>query len=238
MDAATRVPNGTSRTAALSGVLLPGVYAWSATVAAPAFDHGGLTTVGPALAALLALGAGVALVRRAPRVGRALGVLGFAVLSAATWCGLGDELSVEWLDPWRGGFGALGWLLMAQGWGGLSTGSREPPSEAPREGAGFPLEPRRRLPATIGSLLVAALLGAIGPLAAAWTVTRPEHAFMAHATAVLAAIGMLTVGGTVALTRLTAPVVALPALRLRGAASALTLLVVGLAGGLLWALLA
>ncbi|MBN2191624.1 MAG: hypothetical protein JW751_02310 [Polyangiaceae bacterium] len=234
MDLSVTPPPWWSRLAPLANVLAPGIYAWGATVAAPAFGgDGGLGSRLMALAALVALVAGAALALCHPPLGRGVGIAGFALLSLLTWVMVRDSLAVDRIDPVRGCLGGLGWMLTAIGWGGLRTEESAPEEQ---DMAVSPLEPRKRLAASTWLVLAIAFAGALGPLVMAWSVDRTEHALLAQTVAVLAAIGMATAGGLVAVDRLSIRVPVESGARLRHARLPLALLIFGLGGGLLWSL--
>lgn len=223
------------RLASAANVLLPGTYAWGATVASPGFASGGGARVA-AGAALAALWVGAGLAPFYPRVGRALGITVFAGASLLTWTLARDAISVERIDAVRGCLGGLGWLLTMLGWGAMRAEAGVPAGNAHARPS--PLEPRRSLPLTSWLLVGVAFSAAAGPLVAAWSVARAEHALLAQAAAVLAAIALVTVGGLAAVERNQASPVGAPSVRLRGARGGLALLVLGLSGGLLWRLFA
>ncbi len=223
------------RLASAANVLLPGTYAWGATVASPGFASGvgARVAAGVAIAALW-LGAGLAPFW--PRVGRALGITVFAGASLLTWTLAREAIAVDRIDVVRGCLGGLGWSLTMLGWGALRI--EGPASPENTDASQAPLEPRRSLPITSRLLLGVAFVGAVGPLVAAWSVARAEHALLAQAAAVLAAIALVTVGGLAAVDGEQARTAGEPMVRLRGAGGGLVLLILGLSGGLLWSLFA
>lgn len=184
----------------LAAILLPGAYAWGATVAWPAFAARAPAPVARLAAALafVALASGPLIARRWLGFGRAVGVLGFAGLSAAAWGVLGDELRPPSLDPVRAALGALGWGLFALGWGNF-PGRDHLPEDDPHALLASRQPPRARLPLAVqfgtGALFAAAL--ALPFLA--WRVERPGVALLAHAAALAAAVALLSVGTRVLL---------------------------------------
>ncbi len=182
-------------------LLIPGVYAWLATVASP--------TLGPeappiakltAFCALVALVAGPYLAVDRPRLGRGVGVSLFVALCSVTWLLLADEISVDRLEPVQAALGGLGWAAFTFGWGSLRQLGAVP-EDHPNVLAGAALTARASLPK--GALLVLGLsiLGAISCLALAWRVPTPDHALLAHAAAVACAIALLGGGAKVATLR-------------------------------------
>lgn len=184
-----------------ANVLLPGLYAWAATVAQPAMARGspvmGRVT---ALLALACLILGTVLAVEHPRPGRVLGILGFAVLSVGTWALLGHRVGVEQLEPVRACLGAVGWMLFAFGWGAVRTVGSVPEDD-PNVVSGPPLRARGGLPSFANWVLGLAVTCALLPVLLAWRVTRPDHALFAHAGAALAAMATVTVGGIIAVER-------------------------------------
>jgi hypothetical protein len=181
-------------------LFVSGLYAWLATVGAPTIGRGDLGAHLSAAGALILLVGGLLVAPRFPRVGRAVTMGGFVGLSVLTWVLLGDLLEVNQLEPVRAASGALGWVLFAFGWGAVRNVHSVPEND-PRVIAGQPLAPRRALPPTTYVVFGLALLGALAPWLLAWRVTRPEHALFAHATALLCAIAMVSVGAQVSVQR-------------------------------------
>ena len=218
-------------------LLVPGVYAWLATVLSPTLGREAPSSARvSAFAALVALVAGPYLAVVHPRLGRAVGVFLFVTLCSVTWLFLGSELEVERLDPLQAALGALGWAAFAFGWGSLRQLGTVP-EEHPNVLGGTSLRPREALP--IGALPVLALsiAGAAGCLALAWRVARPDHSLLAHAAAVACAIAILSAGAKVAIGRGGTQEVQ-PASRRVGAASrSLGALLVCVFAGLFWTVL-
>jgi hypothetical protein len=216
-----------------ANVLLPGVYAWAATVLYPVSLHGAsVPSRISSGAALLSLLAGVALAGRRAALGRALGLHGFVALCVFTWILLGSMVAVDRLEPTKAALGALGWVLFAFGWGG----SREPehvPEDDPRALPGEPLEPRGRLPRGAVLVLGVATAGAALPLLFAWRVTRSAHALFAHAVAIGCAVALVSAGAEVAVRRGKWAPVEPQMRRLGGAAASLTLLSIVLIVGII-----
>jgi hypothetical protein len=189
----------------LATVLLPGLYAWGATVAWPAFSKPAFSApaVSP-LARLAAIGAALCLLsgpwlaRRHPLVGRATGVLGFVGLSAAAWGALDMELRAPRLDPVRAALGAFAWGLFALGWGSY-PGRKRLPEDDPHALLALRLRPRATLPAGTGLAFGALLLLALSLPALAWRVSRAGVALLAHAVALAGAVALLSVGSRVLL---------------------------------------
>jgi hypothetical protein len=184
---------------AVAAVLLPGLYAWGATVAWPAFTTRSTSLparIG-ALGAVVTLLLGLGLARRYPVLGRAIGVLGCLGCSAISWGALGNVLRVPPLDPVRAALGALAWGLFALGWGAFpgTLGTQGEPAAASR------LPSRGQLPLTtrLGFGLLVGVAVALPLLA--WRVERPGVALLAQAAALAASVALLNVGTRVLLLR-------------------------------------
>jgi hypothetical protein len=182
-------------------LLIPGVYAWLATVASPTLGREAppiskLT----AFSALIALVAGPYLAVERPRLGRGVGISLFVALCSVTWLVLADEISIDRIEPVQAALGGLGWAAFAFGWGSLRQLGAVP-EDHPNVLAGAALAARGTLPKGALFVLGLSILGAISCLALAWRVPRPDHALLAHAAAVACAIALLGGGAKVATLR-------------------------------------
>ena len=209
VDAAPSAADGNAELAAqarpfelggLATILLPGIYAWGATVAWPAFALSGTSPVARTAAGVAAilLFSGPLVARRHLRSGRALGVLGFVGASAAAWGALDAAIRPPQLDTVRGALGALAWGLFALGWGTF-PGRTRLPEEDPHAIASGRLAPRARLPKSISFAFSALLAAALALPLLAWRVERPGVALLAQAAALAASVGLLGVGSRVLL---------------------------------------
>jgi hypothetical protein len=186
--------------------------------------------------ALLALIAGPYLALSRPRLGRAVGVVGFVALCLLTWLLLGPFVDIDRLEPFQAALGGLGWVAFAFGWGTLrNLGSV--PEEHPNVLGGAPLHARGELPR--GALVVVSIsvLGALVCLVLAWRVDRVEHALLAHGCAIACAIALLTNGAKIAIARSGDRTPRTPQRRLAAASRPLAGLIFLLATGVVWALL-
>lgn len=178
-----------------AAILLPGAYAWGATVAVPTFSAGATASVArlAALLGLVALIAGPCIARRWLAFGRAVGILGFAGLSAATWGALDAELRPPRLEPVRSALGGLGWGLFALGWGNFPSRTRLPEDD-PHAVVAERLPPRARLPRETQVAYAMVLIAAVGLPVLAWRVERSGVALLAHALALAGAVALLSIG--------------------------------------------
>jgi hypothetical protein len=217
-------------------VLVPGLCAWSLTVAHPAAQSGAPTSARlTAFLALVALAAAPWFVRERPALARLLGIFVFVAFSALSWSLLSDELSVDRLDRLRAGLGGLGWLLYAFGWG--SFRGRGVPEDDPHFVPGTPLTPRARLSRVGLSVAVVAVASALALTALAFRVDRREQAVLAHAVATALALLVLAVGARIALAQGTRLELAPAPARLNAVAVPGAALAVLLGIGLIWAAL-
>lgn len=184
----------------LATILLPGIYAWGATVAWPAFASNGSSPVARtavAVAAIL-LFSGPLVARRHLRIGRALGVLGFVGASAAAWGALDTAIRPPQLDTVRGALGALAWGLFALGWGTF-PGRTRLPEEDPHAVLTGRLAPRARLPRSTSAAFAGLLATGLALPLLAWRVERPGVALLAQAAALAGSVALLGVGSRVLL---------------------------------------
>jgi hypothetical protein len=218
-------------------LLVPGGYAWLATVAAPAAARGApVIARASAMLALIALIAGPYLALARPRLGRAVGVVGFVALCMLTWLLLGSFVDIDRLEPFQAALGGLGWVAFAFGWGTLrNLGSV--PEEHPNVLEGAPLTARGELPRGALVVVTVSVLGALLCLTLAWRVERVEHALLAHGCAIGCAIALLTNGAKLAIVRSANTVERAPNRRFAAASRSLAGLMLLLATGAVWALL-
>ncbi len=172
-------------------VLLPGGYAWGATVAAVAFSSG---SAGAQLAALLALAAllvGARLARFHPRAGRMVGVVAFLALCLTAWGLSARELAAPRLDPTRAALGGLGWVLFVFGWGrvGERPGGTDPEPPLP-DGPVASIRISR-----VARLAVAPVIAAaVGLPLLAWRASGTSGSLLAHCAAIAGGMALVVVG--------------------------------------------
>lgn len=217
-------------------VLIAGLYAWVATVLLPAFSQpASLLARSSALAALVALLLGVALLTRVPVWGRLVTLIGFVGLSAVSWAALGDGLEIERMDPVRAALGGIGWMLFAFGWGAVRRPGAVPERD-PHVVAAPPLEPRTTLgwPSVVAFGLAFGL--GLGVWLLAFRVDDEERALLAHAAALACAVALISAGVRVSVGLGREHPLSRPLARLNAASTPLAgLLVLGMLGLLLWA---
>jgi hypothetical protein len=184
----------------LATILLPGVYAWGATVAWPAFASNGSSPLArtAAVVAALALLGGPLVARRFLRSGRALGVLVFVGASAAAWGALDAAIRPPQLDTVRAALGALAWGLFALGWGTF-PGRTRLPEDDPHAVLSGRLPPRARLPRSVALGFAGLLAAALALPLLAWRVERSGVALLAQAVALAGSVALLGVGSRVLL---------------------------------------
>jgi hypothetical protein len=220
-----------------TNMLLPGLLAWVATLASPSWERGvGALPRTTAVLALAAMVAGPLLTGRHPRLGRVLGIHATMALSVVTWLLLGSVVTVLHLEPVRSAIGAVAWVLFAFGWGAVRT-REHVPEDDPRVLPGAPLPSRDVLPMSAVVVLSIGVLGAAVPMFAAWRVTRPSHALLAHAVATICAIALVTSAARVAVDRKSYRPLTPPSARFSAAARPLSALAVAVALGFIWMLL-
>jgi hypothetical protein len=217
-----------------ASVALPGLYAWVTTVALPVAERQASAAArAAAYAALGALVVGVLLGLEHRRWARAVGGLGFVGLCVLSWILLGPLIDVGRLHPVRAACGGAGWALYAIGWGSAHP-SRMAAAAAEEPAGGSRLAARERLPRGAVAVLSIGIVGALLPWFSAWTVTRPEHAVLAHAVARVVAVLVVSAAANVALERERRLPLGRPRSRLRAAGRPLSALAFALAAGLIW----
>lgn len=220
-----------------TNMLLPGVFAWLVTVGIPAAERGVSIWVRVlSLLVLVPLIAGPFIAAKQPRLGSAIGVYGTMSLALVCWISLGAAVGVQHLDPVRSAIGSVGWVLFAFGWGSVRD-TRVIPEDDPRAILGPQLSPRQALPIGATVVLAFGILAATLPVFVAWRVARPSHALLAHASAILAAIGLVGSASKIASERQNWRPDPLPTARFARAVRPLTLLAVLLILRLIWTLL-
>ena len=178
--------------------VVPGLYAWLATVLAPVLPRGvSLAARGFASLALVALVGSFALSARWPRPARLLGVYGFAASCFGAWAGLGALLRTDQLDPVRGALGAVGFLLHALAWGAVP---REPDAEAlDNLVSGTPLSPRHKPVRAASVMLAVGIAVGLLPVALAFAAERQSASLLAHSAALGTAVLLIGASTDVAL---------------------------------------
>ena len=178
--------------------VVPGLYAWLATVLTPVLPRGAsLPARGFAALALAALVASCVLSTNRPRVARVLGVYGFVASCFGVWACLGPLLRTDQLDAVRGALGAVGFLLHALAWGNVT---REPDTGAADNLVpGTPLSPRHKSVRVASLVLGAGIAVALVPVALAFGVERQSASLLAHSAALGCAVALIGASTDVAL---------------------------------------
>ncbi|HEX2872354.1 MAG TPA: hypothetical protein VHP33_13890 [Polyangiaceae bacterium] len=178
--------------------IVPGLYAWLATVLAPAVPRGAsLAARTFALLAFSALVGSFVLATRRPRLARALGVYVFVACCFGAWACMGAQLRSDQLDAVRGALGAVGFLLHALAWG---AAPRDPDADVlDNLVPGTPLTARHKPVRAASLVLGAGIVAALAPVAVAFGVERQSASLLAHATALGAAVLLIGASTDVAL---------------------------------------
>jgi hypothetical protein len=178
--------------------VVPGLYAWLATVLAPVLPGGAsLPSRGFALLALLALAGSFMLSASRVRVARLLGVYGFVTCCFGAWACLGPLLRSDQLDAVRGALGAVGFLLHALAWGAAPKG---PDADAlDNLVPGTPLSPRHKPVRVASAVLAGGIAVGLVPVALAFAVERQGASLLAHSAALGASVLMIGASTDVAL---------------------------------------
>jgi hypothetical protein len=178
--------------------VVPGLYAWLATVLTPVLPRGAsLPARGFAAVALAALVGSFVLSANRPRLARVLGVYGFVACCFGVWACLGPLLRTDQLDAVRAALGAVGFLLHALAWGKVT---RELDADAVDNLVpGAPLSPRHK-PVRVASLVLGAGIAlALVPVALAFAVERQSASLLAHSAALGCAVALIGASTDVAL---------------------------------------
>jgi len=116
-----------------ANTVLPGLYAWLATVALPASQHGASASArASAGVALVSLLTAPVFATGRPLVGRALGIYGFIGGSLLTWLLLGASLVQSPGDPLLSALGAVAFCALRARLGLAATPRRRPGGRAQR----------------------------------------------------------------------------------------------------------
>ncbi len=211
---------------------MPGLYAWTVTVAPLAWAHDA-----PALARLAALIAPTILVAgaasgRSATQTRAAWLWGFVAACGVAWGLAPGTLGPRSLDPWRGMAGALGWGLFA-------AASASPPLDRDRVANPVlrderPDCPRRARGADGAAVTVGALIAVLLQLVG-WGVPDPERALLIRFVALVAGLAVMGAATDVALAWRSGPARRTAAPILRSAVLAALVLSILAAAGLLFA---
>lgn len=197
---------------------IPGIYAWSITVAPAAWARN--ATIPAKVASVIGVlalvtaplveASGRAKVAKdatsapdeAPKPGfrgwtsetwaRIWSVWGFVLSSAIVWALVPTALSAAKLDPIRGALGIVGWALFAFASAGPSL--RPDPDSVGRIVAGTALKPRSELPRGDGAYVAVGIAVALGMQLVGWGVPVPERAVLVRLVTV--ACGIAVVGAT------------------------------------------
>ncbi len=236
-----------SELGASAQALIPGLYAWSVTVAPVAWSRGA------PIAAKIAAVAGVLALMTAPAIeavggrsevphqsekpkgtpliwARFASVWGFALSSALVWTLAPTALSSSRLDGVRGVLGIIGWALFAFASAGPSLRRSEVTSSQLVTRTALP--PRSRLARGDGAYIAAGALLALGMQSVGWGVPVQERAVLVRLVTVACGISVLAATTSLALARHAPRKPASRGVRLRRALPWLVLLILFVASGI------
>lgn len=213
---------------------VPGLYAWGVTVAPAAWGRGGSAVAKTAaVAAVLALGAGIAGERLWGGRARVLCLWAFVLACALAWSAAPTALGPLRIDAPRGVAGMLGWALFA-------FASAAPALQSPRDGDRLVddavLPPRRGLTRGDAAYVAAGALIAAALQLVGWRVPTPERALLVRFVALAAGLAAVGAATEVALARHATRTVRSRTRRLRGAMATLVVLAILGFTGVLFAL--
>ncbi len=190
---------------------IPGLYAWSLTVAPVAWSRGASTPAKcvACLAVLVLIAepllAGVGRVRgrgwEGSEVARVVSVWGFALTSAAVWVLAPNALSVGRLDGVRGTLGMLGWSLFAFASAGPTLRGDSPSTSMVSP---LDLQSRKSRMALVRRDSAYIALGVVLALAMqtiGWGVPSPERAVLVRLVTVVCGVALLDGTTNLALAR-------------------------------------
>ena len=174
--------------------LLPGLYAWAVTVAAPAWSSAGtLAAQATALGALGGLLVGAWSHERHPARTPLLAIHAFLGGSVATWALMGPALAAPHVSAAAGVGGAVAWGAWALAFG---ASGRTSPGASVASASG----PARHAPARALAIFTLALGVAFAVTAsiAAFGVPGVERSLLAQALALAASLALVAASGAVA----------------------------------------
>jgi hypothetical protein len=213
---------------------VPGLYAWSVTVAPAAWarvpmdETARLVSRGAAVAALAALAIGVVGERFWGGRARVLSLWGFVLASALAWSAARVALAPLRIDAPRGVAGMLAWALFA-------FASAAPALQARREEQRLvdeePFVPRRVLVRGDAAYVACGVALAAALQVVGWRVPSPERALLVRFVALAAGLAVVGAASDVALARHLQRLTRSPARRLRRSMALLVgLALLGLTG--------
>lgn len=181
--------------------MVPGFYAWVATVAPTAWARGApLIAKVAALVGLALLGASAFSEARWPKWSRATSVWGLTLTSCLVWILSPAVLAPTRLDVARGISGMVGWALFAYASAAPAVVRSSTPSPA-RESVTGELKPRAIVPRgdilfVAGGTALALVLQLIG-----WRAVSPERALLIRLVSLSSGLALIGAATSVALAR-------------------------------------
>jgi hypothetical protein len=193
-------------------VVVPGLYAWWATVIGPLpLESTPRSLWWIAAGAVVCLLAGSWSWERWPRLARWLGISGFVFGCVLVWGAMPAPFAPRRLDPWMATMGSVAWALFAMGWGtselpldatadaALTRDEAGGAAAAAKVAATPVAEPVQHVATRKAVLLVVlAVTGALAVIATAWRTQERERGLLVHVVAICAAVALVTTAGKVA----------------------------------------
>lgn len=179
--------------------LLAAFLAWATTVAPAAFARGSPPVAsGLAVLALLMAVTGPLIGARRRRLGRHIGISFFLALAVGTWLVASSAIQPSRLEPTRAAIGAVAWGIFALSWTDPWRFRRAAASSDPCAPA---LQARATLPAFAISVASIGVVAGLVCLALTWRIRDNGRALLGQSAALVCALALITVSGTVAIGR-------------------------------------
>jgi hypothetical protein len=211
-----------SAAGAAAQAAVPGLYAWGLTVAPAAWGRGSSALAKVAsIAAVLALGAGVAAGPRGGPGVRVASLWGFVLACALAWSAAPAALAPLRIDAPRGLAGMLGWALFAFASAAPALQGRR---EEGRLAIDSALAPRRSVVRGDATYVAIGVALALALQAIGWSAMTAERALLIRVVALAAGIAVIGAATDIALARHAARAPRSRARRLRGALVVLVVL--------------
>lgn len=200
LTAALRGSAGTEL-GSVAQAMVPGFYAWMATVAPTAWARGApLLAKVAALVGLALLGASAFAEARWPKWARATSVWGLTLTSCLVWILSPAVLAPTRLDVARGIAGMVGWALFAYASAAPAVVKSPTPSPA-RESVTGDLKPRAVVPRGDILFVAGGAALALGLQLIGWRAVSPERALLIRLVSLASGLALIGAATNVALAR-------------------------------------